>query len=57
MNIIDIYPWESAYSYISRLSVHSGYIWNVDFRKEVLNSSDAVVDYNFLNFYNDKFLK
>ena len=55
-NILKIYPDETAYSYISRISAHSGYIWNRDFRKEVLKNKEEIVDYNFLNVYKDDFI-
>ena len=55
-NILKIYPDETAYSYISRISAHSGYIWNKDFKREILKNKDEVVDYNFLNVYKKDFI-
>ena len=55
MNIIDIYPNESVYSYLSRLFVHSGYISHMGVCREILKRPSEYPNYNYINCLNDEF--
>ena len=54
-NLIEIYPNESFYSYLSRLFARSGYIWNLGFSREVFKNPNEYINYNFVNVLNDSF--
>ena len=52
-----IYPNESVYSWLARLYSQSGVIYYKYFVEELFENKGEVLDYNFINIFNDEFKK